>query len=131
MRPQPFLNMILLVQGIFYLVTGLWPLFSINTFQKVTGPKQDLWLVRTVGVLITVISVVLIIGGKQRKVNDEIPLLAVGSAVGLTAIDVVYVSKGRISPIYLLDAIAELILATGVILAWLPQRSRRKRKVET
>jgi 4-amino-4-deoxy-L-arabinose transferase-like glycosyltransferase len=124
MRPQPFLNMILLVQGIFYLVTGLWPLFSINTFQKVTGPKQDLWLVRTVGVLITVISVVLIIGGKQRKVNDEIPLLAVGSAVGLTAIDVVYVSKGRISPIYLLDAIAELILATGVILAWLSQRSR-------
>jgi hypothetical protein len=124
MRPQPFLNMILLVQGIFYLVTGLWPLFSINTFQKVTGPKQDLWLVRTVGVLITVISVVLISGGKQRKVNDEIPLLAVGSALGLTAIDVVYVSKRRISPIYLLDAIAELILATGVILAWLPQRSR-------
>jgi hypothetical protein len=44
--------MVLLAQGIFYLLTGIWPLVSTNTFQKVTGPKQDLWLVRTAGVWI-------------------------------------------------------------------------------
>jgi hypothetical protein len=35
-------------------MTGLWPLVSIGTFQQVTGPKTDLWLVKTVGVLIAV-----------------------------------------------------------------------------
>lgn len=78
-RPS-FLNIVLLGQGIFYLITGIWPLVSINTFQKVTGPKQDLWLVRTVGVLITAISIALLVGGQRRKVNAEAPILAIGSA---------------------------------------------------
>ena len=28
-------------QGGFYLVTGIWPLVSIGSFQRVTGPKVD------------------------------------------------------------------------------------------
>jgi hypothetical protein len=39
-------------QGVYYLLTGVWPLPSIGSFQRVTGPKTDLWLVRTVGVLV-------------------------------------------------------------------------------
>ena len=39
-----------------YLATGLWPLFNIESFQQVTGPKTDLWLVRTVGVLVDLIQ---------------------------------------------------------------------------
>ena len=31
-----------LVQGIFYFLTGIWPLLSMETFLKVTGPKTDL-----------------------------------------------------------------------------------------
>jgi hypothetical protein len=36
--------------------------------------------------------------------------LALASAGGLTAIDVTYVAKRRIAPVYLLDAVAELAL---------------------
>ena len=28
-----------LVQGVYFLMTGLWPLVSIDTFQRVTAPK--------------------------------------------------------------------------------------------
>ena len=35
------------------------------------------------------------------------------SAAGLAAIDVYYVSKGRISPVYLLDAVLEAVLLVG------------------
>jgi hypothetical protein len=101
------------VQGVYYLVTGVWPLVSIDTFQAVTGPKTDLWLVRTVGVLIAVIALVLLWATRGRPTSD-VALLAVGSALGLTAIDFIYVSGRVIDPIYLADAAAELIL----ILAW-------------
>lgn len=124
--PQPecggnaeLVRLVSLVQGIYYLFTGIWPLVSIGTFQKVTGPKTDLWLVRTVGVVVGVIGAVLAVGGARRQTAVELPLLAVGSAAGLAAIDIVYVAKRRIAPIYLLDALAEVILIGGWILAWL------------
>jgi len=99
-----------LAQGLYYAATGVWPLVSIGTFQKVTGPKTDLWLVKTVGVLVSVTGVVLMTAGCRRQTAPEIPLLAAGSAAGLAAIDITYVAKKRISPIYLLDVLAEVAL---------------------
>src|SRR4051812_49609509 len=61
---SPFTGL-LWVQGLYYLVTGVWPLVSIETFQMVTGPKTDHlvtgretdhWLVMTVGVLVTAVG---------------------------------------------------------------------------
>ena len=53
------------IQGVFYLATGIWPLLDIVRFQLVTGPKTDLWLVRTVGVLVTVVGAVLLLAGRR------------------------------------------------------------------
>ena len=120
----PLFVWVSLVQGVFYLVTGLWPLFSIETFQKVTGPKVDLWLVKTVGVLIAVIGGVVGRAGLRREVPSDIMLLATGSAAGLTAIDVIYVARRRILPVYLLDAVAEVALIGLWLFIWKRMGSR-------
>ena len=99
-----------MVQGGYFLATGIWPLVSIGTFQKVTGPKRDLWLVKTVGVMIAAIGAALLLAGMRGELTQATVLLAVGSAAGLGCIDVVYASKGVIAPIYLLDAGAEAAL---------------------
>jgi len=100
-----------LIQGLFYLLTGLWPLVDIVSFQIVTGPKVDLWLVKTVGVLVTVIGAVLLSAWRSRRFSPEVVLLAVGSALGLAGIDLVYALSGTISAVYLADAVAEVALA--------------------
>jgi hypothetical protein len=111
-------------QGLFYLLTGLWPLVSIETFQMVTGPKtdhlvtgreSDHWLVMTAGVLITSIGVCLLTAAYRRSASPEAVVQAIGAAIGLTAIDIIYVSREVIAPIYLLDAGIEIAL----IAAWL------------
>src|SRR5215217_945578 len=107
-------RLVSLGQAFYYVVTGIWPIVSIGTFQKVTGPKTDLWLVKSAGVLITAIGATLGLAGYKRHVTPEVPMLAIGSAAGLIGIDVVYVAKKRISPIYLLDAVAEV----GLIALW-------------
>lgn len=99
-----------LAQGGFYFLTGIWPIISIGTFQRVTGPKNDLWLVKTVGVLISVIGASLLLSGFRGEIVPSTILLAVGSAAVLTAVDVIYVTKRIIAPIYLLDAFFELLL---------------------
>lgn len=106
---------LLLAQGAYYGLTGIWPLVSLRTFEMITGPKADGWLVKTVGVLVGVIGGVLGLAGRQRQPPPEVALLAVGSALGLAAIDITYVARRRISPIYLADAVAEL----GLVALWL------------
>jgi hypothetical protein len=69
-----------------------------------------LWLVRTLGVLIGVVGLTLLLAGWRKRVTPEIVVLAVGGALGLTAIDVIYSLRGVIWKTYLLDAAGELVL---------------------
>ena len=101
----------LLTQGAYYVLVGLWPLVSIRTFQIVTGPKIDLWLVRTVAVLTLVIGAAVLLAWRRNRLLPETAVVAIGAALGFAVIDVVYSLGGRISPVYLLDAVAELALA--------------------
>jgi hypothetical protein len=43
-------------QAAYYLATGLWPLVHLPSFEAVTGPKTDDWLVHMVGLLAGVIA---------------------------------------------------------------------------
>ncbi|HEU4455559.1 MAG TPA: hypothetical protein VFR81_21020 [Longimicrobium sp.] len=101
-------------QGAFYAATGAWPFVSMRSFEAVTGPKMERWLVKTVGGLIGVIGGTLVSAGARRRVTPELAMLGAGSAMVLAGIDVYYVSRRRISPVYLLDAAAEL----GIAAAW-------------
>ena len=82
----------------------------MRTFLKITGPKTDLWLVNTVGMILAMIGAVLIVAQANAEVDTFIVVLAIGSALSLAVIEFIYVGKRVISPIYLGDAIIELIL---------------------
>lgn len=82
----------------------------MRSFEAVTGPKVDRWLVKSIGSLISVIGCSLLVGAREQPTPPSLKTLAVGSALALGTADVVYVAKGRISRVYLLDAVAELAL---------------------
>lgn len=89
------LEKLLIVQGGYFFLTGLWPILHMRSFLAVTGPKTDLWLVKTVGILIAVIGATLFLAGSQGYITVELFILALGAAAALAVIDVVYVAKGR------------------------------------
>jgi hypothetical protein len=119
-RTSNLIRTVATVQGIYFVLTGLWPLVDIWSFMAVTGPKTDLWLVRTVGVLVLCIGLSITFAAWNAQIGRETVLLALLSTFGLTAIDLVYVAAGVIHGIYLLDAIAEVLLILGwvVCLRW-------------
>lgn len=108
-------NTIAILQGIYWSVTGLWPMIHLSSFLWVTGPKIDIWLLYTVAVLILVIGLVILLAGLRRRVTGEIKVLGIGSALGLIFIDMYYSLQDVISDIYQYDALAE----AGIILLWL------------
>lgn len=109
-------RMTALIQAAAYVLTGLWPWLSMRTFLQVTGPKEDLWLVKTVGALLALAGVVLGLAGLQRRITPEVALLGAGSAGTLAAVDAFYVAQGRIPPVYLLDMAGESVLVAGWLL---------------
>ena len=109
-----------LAHGGYWVVSGVWTL--------ATAPKREPLLAKTVGLLVAAIGGTLAAAGTRRRLTPETRALGLVSALGLAAIDLVYVAKGRIHRGYLLDAAAELFLAGGWLLSSL-SRERPARKV--
>jgi hypothetical protein len=120
-------KLVAVVQGSYYVATGLWPLLDMASFEAVSGPKTDDWLVKTVGVLVTVIGSVLLYAGLKSQLGGPIRVLAIASAAGLAAIDFFYAMRGVIWPIYMLDGVGEVVL----IALWLLAISRDRAPTPT
>src|SRR5437868_6884048 len=106
-QPASFWQRTLLwTQGIYYLLTGLWPILHVQSFQAVTGRKtdhlvtgneNDHWLLMTVSGLIVAVAGGMLMGAGRSRAPGELVAVAVLAAMGLTTIDVVYVSRGVIA----------------------------------
>ena len=107
---------LLAIQSAYYGVTGIWPLLHLPSFELVTGPKIDDWLVHMVGLLAAAIGLVLSSATVRNRVRSpEVLLLAVTSAAAFAAIDLWYGLTGRISPVYLADAGVQISLIAGLL----------------
>jgi len=109
-------NAVILAQGIYFVITGVWPILSIRTFIAVTGPKKDVWLVKTLGGLIAVAGGALI----SASLNDlSLPaiILSCGSALTLGWIDIWYSLKNVISKVYLADAVVQSLLVFALCMS--------------
>jgi hypothetical protein len=98
-------------------LTGIWPILHLPSFEAVTGPKIDDWLVHMVGLLAAAIGTVLGVATVRGRVRSpDVVLLAASSAVAFAAIDLRYGLTGHISPIYLADAAVQICLLAGLAL---------------
>lgn len=92
----------------YFLLTGLWALVARRSFERVTGPKRDYWLVRLVGALAAAIGATLGIATRRRACPTEARALATTSAAVFTAADL-YATR-RYSRVYLGDIVVHALL---------------------
>src|SRR5690625_7432182 len=90
---------LMMIQGIYYGLTGLWPLLHMSSFIKITGPKSDLWLVQTVGMIILFVGCGFIVAGARKSVNVSLIILAIGLIIRFIVIEIGYVFFGVVSVI--------------------------------
>lgn len=109
-------------QGLFYLISGVWPLLHAASFLAVTGPKTDFWLAQTVGALLAVSGAVFMWAAWRGRLTAEVRFLAAAQAAVLASVDIVFVARGRILPVYLADAVVELAIVGGWL--WVSRRGK-------
>jgi hypothetical protein len=102
-----------LAQGIYYLILGLWGLFTLSTVTSLNGPGASEWLLAMSGVLLLVIGGALCLAAYRRQGSPEVLFLAFASAGGLIAIDCYLIYRG-FSILHLFDA----ILQGGLVAFW-------------
>lgn len=107
--------------GAFNLLTGAWPLVNMATFELALGPKEDTWLVKTVGGLLATAGWAQTRSADRPEALEQTRRFGIGISGTLLAIDLWYGGKGRISRRYLLDA----VLQAGWLAAWLRSAPRR------
>lgn len=100
--------------GAFNVLGGAWPLLHLRSFEAVSGPKADRWLVRTVAGLLVTNGAVQLAAGSSPDALAQARRIGLGTAATLGAIGAVHGGAGRISRVYLLDAAVEF----GWLAAW-------------
>lgn len=111
----------------YFLLPSVWPLLHMSSFLAVTGPKTDLWLVRTVALLLVAISLAFLTAAWRREYTPALGVLAVGSACGLAGVDFYYALQDRIWDTYLIDGVGEIVL----VLAWMIYFFKSRSKVNS
>jgi hypothetical protein len=105
---------ILYSQAVYIFLTGVWPIVDIESFMLVTGPKTDIWLVKTVGALLIPVSISMFFFAREKSEKLPVIILCAGTSISFILIDLYYSLSGTISKIYLLDAAVEGIF----LVAW-------------
>ena len=107
---------ILQYQSVYYLITGLWPIVHFRSFRWVVGPKPDRFQLYTTTLLIVVIGTVLGLGARRRGPDAAIPTLGALSAGAFIGVELAYIDKIR--KVFLLDMLAEALIAAAILLRW-------------
>src|SRR2546421_4719798 len=112
---QDRLGQVALAQIAYWTFGALWPLINIHSFEKITGHKREDWLVRTVALMM--LSVVVSLDTMRRTRRDDAAMRVLGatSTAALGGVALVGPLVGRISPVYLMDALVDAALFVGWI----------------
>lgn len=98
-----------LIQTIYYTITAVWPLLHIQSFMDVTGEKTDVWLVKTVSLLLLPYCFLLLYLTVNYKRNFIIVIAIMICCLGLAAVEGYYYFRKVIKWVYLVDAIIQMI----------------------
>jgi hypothetical protein len=106
-------------QGLYYTVTGVWPVVHMRSFIALTGDKRERWLVQTFGILTAAIGYSLLRGTPTRATAR----LGWSAAAAIGVPDVAYWARGTLPLPCLLDGVAQLCFAAAALVAYRRARS--------
>jgi hypothetical protein len=106
------LRALLTFQGVYYIVTGLWPFVSLSTFVAMVGPKPDVFQLFVTSALIVAIGAVVLSDAPDPAMGTI--RLSVAGAAALLIMEIVF--AGSIRPVFALDGAVEFCLIAGVVL---------------
>ena len=106
---QTKVDVAMLTQATYYLVTGPWPVAHFRSFERITGPKPDRFVVESAGMLFAASGCALAVGASSGGRDRAARVLSV--AVPLLSAVVTLRHRPQLRAVYLVDAVTQCGLA--------------------
>jgi hypothetical protein len=116
-RPSHLVRTPRVAQGAYYVVTGLWPVLHLRSFEAVTGKKRNGWLIRALGGAIAAVGAALLASDSAAPRRARRLGLGAAVALGVTGMFLVVTRRGS-------RAYVEATIEAGFAAAWLAARRR-------
>lgn len=121
------LRLILGVQGLYYVVAGLWPFLHLQSFLWVVGPKLDPFQLSVTAALIVAIGASLLAAAVRSRPSASAVVLGMGTALAFIAVDLRF--RPSLRAPYWVDFAVEVGLALACALAYLAAAWQERRRL--
>lgn len=121
------LRLILGVQGLYYVVTGLWPFLHLRSFLWVVGPKLDRFQLGVTAALIVAIGASLLAAAVRSRPSGSAAVLSIGAAVAFIAVDLRF--RAILRAPYWVDFVVEAGFALACALVYVTAAWQERRRL--
>ena len=104
------------IHAAYYVASGAWSVAHRSSFERVSGPKRDYWLVRLVGALAVATGASLGCAVVANRRRPEVVALALGAGAAFVAADA-YAARS-VSKTYLGDAALHALFLPAWVRRW-------------
>ena len=108
---------VLLIQGWYYLIFGLWVAVGLATIQSHTFPEpgfSQFWMLRVIGVAVAIVGVFLIRASRRKSARSIFTALVIATPTLLAAGEIVAMLNSKLPPTFMIDSVMEL----GFLVWW-------------
>lgn len=107
---------LLWAQGAYYAVAGAWPIMHARSFEAVTGPKPDRFVLESTGALFAAAGLALVAAASRDGAPDGSARL-LSALVPAASTLAVLRHRPEIRPVYVADAVVQCAFGTAVAIA--------------
>ncbi len=121
------LRLVLGLQGLGYLLAGLWPFLHLRSFAWVFGEQRDRFQLDVSAALLIAIGAILLLAAARRPRPDGLLVsLGAASAVALALVELKH--AGAIRPVIWLGFAVELLFAVALAVIYSTARWHERRR---
>ncbi len=109
---------VMLAQGAYYVITGLWPLVHFPSFAEVVGQQINPFQAQAFGAVIIVVGAALIEAARREPPGAYPTMLGTAVASAIAIVSLFWLPRSATSSGLWLDFIVEVAIAAALILLY-------------
>ena len=109
------LKFLLIFQGLYYSLTGLWAIVSLDSFSRITNHYGDAFEMHSIAAIALVSGIFLIYGALKEQLRRPAGFLALGLVLAIIIPELIYLPKIGNPSLFWVDFVLEGV--AGVLIA--------------